>query len=157
MVPRQRAEQAAEAAGCGAAPKIEEGTTIKKIDKEARLNEIAKGAELKKTEVLDKSAPKLPAAAKADDIKAVVGEVAKSHDLKHVETVDKAAPKIEDGIKIKKTDPKQRLAEIEKGVDLKHPDEIKDRSEPIVEKDVHIGKNKHKDLLSEVEKKAGSK
>merc|ERR1712188_126063 len=38
-------------------PVIEEGVTVKKVDRAPLLNDIAEGAELKKTETVDKSGP----------------------------------------------------------------------------------------------------
>lgn len=39
------------------APQIEEGVSIKKVDRKGFLNEVEKGADLKSTETVDKSAP----------------------------------------------------------------------------------------------------
>jgi hypothetical protein len=126
---------------------------IQKVDKTARLNEIADGSKLlsPRGETSDKSAPKLPSAANVHDIKAVVADVPKGADLKHVETVDKAAPILEP-VTIKKIDKEARLGEISKGADLKHV-ETSDKSAPVIE-DVKIKPATMPALVEQIKKGA---
>merc|ERR1711934_895957 len=91
------------------------------------LKEVEQGAKLKAVETVDKSAPAVEGATlKKDDTRDKVKSAIAAGDvkLKNVETVDKSAPKIESDVKVEKFDPKERLAAIEKGVELKKAETV---------------------------------
>lgn len=132
------------------------GVKIKKNDRNVLLKEIGEGAELKKTETVDKSAPKVDGVKikKVDRKGLLDGIESEDKKLKHVEvcslllqgkeeerpnknvetqitvmqTEDKSAPKF---IK-KKIDRDGMFTEIEKGQSLKHT-ETSDKSGPVLD------------------------
>merc|ERR1712188_208220 len=107
------------------APVIEEGVSVKKVDRAPLLNDIAEGAELKKTETVDKSGPVIdsdvkvkpsarPALLGEIQHKGVTSEIATGVTLKKAETVDKSGPVIEEGVTVKKSARPALLEEIKK-------------------------------------------
>ncbi|KAF2072083.1 hypothetical protein CYY_006603 [Polysphondylium violaceum] len=67
------------------------------MSQNALLSEVAKGANLKSVETVDKSGPKIDSDVhiKKNEHGALLGEISKGANLTHVETVDKSAPKID--------------------------------------------------------------
>jgi len=82
----------------------------------------------------------------------VLNDVTKGANLKHVEVNDKAAPMIEN-ITLKENPFKKVTSELEQGRELKHVDQVNDKSAPYIEKDVQIKANGRDQLLSEIQKR----
>ena len=78
------------------------------------FSDIAKGAELKAVETVDKSTPQIDETVhiKKVDRTGFLSEVKKGADLKHAETVDKAAPVIDSSVHIEESKRPALLAEI---------------------------------------------
>ena len=80
------------------------------------FSDIEKGADLKKTETVDKSAPQIEdgVSIKKVDRSGFLSEVEKGAELKHADTDDKSAPVIEKDVKIEESKRPALLAEIQK-------------------------------------------
>eukprot|EP00011_Vannellida_sp_DIVA3-517-6-12_P011018 CAMPEP_0114611450 /NCGR_PEP_ID=MMETSP0168-20121206/4122_1 /TAXON_ID=95228 ORGANISM="Vannella sp., Strain DIVA3 517/6/12" /NCGR_SAMPLE_ID=MMETSP0168 /ASSEMBLY_ACC=CAM_ASM_000044 /LENGTH=641 /DNA_ID=CAMNT_0001822423 /DNA_START=16 /DNA_END=1941 /DNA_ORIENTATION=+ len=150
------------------APKIEEGTAVKKVDRAGFLDSVSAGADLKKVdEVADRSKPVIDEAVEVTTVdrkaqvatlqKAAVAREIKKTDsgLKSAETVDKSAPVIE-SVEIKKVDRSEFTSEVESGKELKAAAEVHDRSAPVIEK-VEVKKVDRKGILQEAAKVAEKK
>eukprot|EP01099_Mayorella_cantabrigiensis_P004954 TRINITY_DN3818_c0_g1_i1.p1 TRINITY_DN3818_c0_g1~~TRINITY_DN3818_c0_g1_i1.p1 ORF type:complete len:117 (-),score=42.90 TRINITY_DN3818_c0_g1_i1:192-497(-) len=69
------------------APRIEEGVTVKKIDRDGFLNEVKSGPSLKHAETVDKSAPVIEEGiqVKKVDRKGLLNEIEAGKELKNVD------------------------------------------------------------------------
>ena len=78
------------------------------------LSDIAKGAELKHAETVDKSGPVIEEGTtiKESQRPALMADITKGAELKHAETVDKSGPVIEEGTTVKESQRPALLAEI---------------------------------------------
>lgn len=131
-----------------AAPVISGDVKIKTIDNESRLNEIAKGTELKHVDTVDKAAPKIePVQIKTIDKEAKLKEIEKGVELKAAETVDKSAPKLPTAVSQETL--QGVVKEVEKGASLKHAETV-DKAAPLIDKDVHIKKIDRGAILDQI-------
>jgi len=124
---------------------------VKKSDRSVLFSEVEKSHDLKKTEVVDKSSPAIPAPVKVGDHTGLLEEVSKeSHDLKHVDNIqDKSAPVIEN-VQVKKIDRKEILKEVEKPHSLRDVDDfVRDRSAPVIDPELKVKKTDDRPKMME--------
>jgi hypothetical protein len=117
------------------------------------LADIEKPHDLKKTEVVDKSTPAIPAPVKTGDHTDLLKEVEKegSSHLKHVDVVDKSAPVIESNVHVKKIDRKEILKEVANPPSLRDVDDFKrDRSAPVIDPEVKLKSDARPKILEQI-------
>lgn len=85
-------------------------------------------------------------------MQSILGEVEKGTDLKHVEVNDKAAPVIEN-ITLKENPFKKVATDLTEPHELKHVDQINDKSAPLIDSDAHIKPNHRNELMTELKKR----
>jgi hypothetical protein len=131
---------------------------VGQIDNDARLKEIAKGADLKHVDTVDKAAPVIDGGVqvKKIDKEARLAEIAKGAELlsPRGETLDKSAPKLPSAANV--NDIKAVVKEVEKGADLKHVETV-DKAAPKIEDGVQVKKIDHEARLAEIAKGADLK
>jgi hypothetical protein len=143
------------------APAIDATVKVEKIDQDARLKAIEKGADLKHVETVDKAAPHIGSDVhiKKIDKDARLNEIAEGNKLLSprgtTETVDKSAPKLPSAANVH--DIKAVVADVAKGAtDLKHVETV-DKAAPKIEDNVTIKKIDKGARLEEIAKGADLK
>jgi len=123
------------------------------VDRTGFLSEVEGKHDLKKSDVVDKSAPHIPTPAKSADhgslIKAVEGS---ETNLKHVSEVhDSSAPVIEKDVHVKKVDRKEILKGVEEPQKLREVDDfVRDRSAPVIDPELKMKSSNRPDVMKQI-------
>jgi len=131
-------------------PKASSETTPDSPGSQVR-EQIKTGSKLVHAETDDKSAPVIDPEVKIKkvDRSGLLSEVEKPHELKKTEVDDKSSPAMPAPLKV--GDHTGLLEEVSKETNLKHVDNIQDKSAPVIE-NVQVKKIDRKEILRDVEK-----
>jgi len=135
------------------APVIEKDVVIKKVDRTGFLSEVEGKHDLKKADVVDKSAPHIPAPVKSTDHSSLIKAVEGSEtNLKHVDAVhDTSAPVIDKDVHVKKVDRKEILKAVEQPKALRDVDDfVRDRSAPNIDPEIKMKTSARPDVMKQI-------